>query len=247
MSANKVKRAIGLSFIFIKEQIKEPTAFFWTILSPAALFYLLSYSRGDTPPYNTDYIAATSWFYAYISSSVAFFGFSFYIIGRRESGFTRSFIYKFEARIVFLLGQFFAYSLISILYCMAFYCLTRPAFGSLFIDEILIIIGRFYLCFLLFSIPGLLLTLPPITFQNANTFFSIASFSMLILGIYGVSSSSEVSSIIRRANPLSMANDIISQGLTNNKTLTLTIVILFLGALLSTLRLLRINPVWSRY
>jgi ABC-2 type transport system permease protein len=247
MSDNKVKRAIELSFIFIKEQIKEPTAFFWTILSPAALFYLLNYSRGNTPPYSSDYIAATSWFYAYISSSVAFFGFSFYIIGRRESGFIRSFIYKFEARIVFLLGQFFAYSLISILYCMAFYCLTRPAFGSLSIEEIFIIAGRFYLCFLLFSIPGLLLTLPPITFQNANTFYSIASFSMLILGIYGASSSSEVSSIIRSTNPLAMANDIILQGMTNNRALTFIIVILFLSTLLSTLRLLRINPVWSRY
>ena len=248
MPDHKIKRAVGLGLIFIKEQAKEPTAFFWTILSPAVLFYLLNYSRGNTPPYNTDYIAATSWFYAYISSSVAFFGFSFYIIGRRESGFIRSFIYKFESRVVFLLGQFFAYSLISILYCATFYCLTRPAFGSLFIEEILFISGRFYLCFLLFSIPGLLLTLPPITFQNANTLFSIAAFSMLILGIYGASSSlSGISSIIRCINPLAMANDILLQGAIDNKVLTFTIIIVFIGTLLSTLRLLRINPVWSRY
>lgn len=247
MPATRVNRAIALALIFIKEQIKEPTGFFWTILSPVALFYLLNYSKGNTPPYSSGYVAATSWFYAYIASSVAFFGFSFYIIGRRESGFIRSFIYTLEARVVFLLGQFFAHSLISILYCVVFYYLTRPAFGSILIGEAFIIAGRFYICFLLFSIPGLLLTLPPITFQNASTFFSITSFSMLILGIYGVSSSSDISNIVRIVNPLAMGNDIISQGIMDNRIFTVAIVILFTCTLLLTLRFLRINPVWSRY
>lgn len=242
-----IQRATKLSLIFIKEQLKEPTAFFWTILSPAALFYLLAYSKGHTPPYTSNYIEATAWFYAYISSSVAFFGFSFYIIGRRESGFIRSFIYKFEARFIFLLGQLFAYSLISILYCLAFYCLTRPAFGLLSISEVLHIAVRFYFCLLLFSIPGLLLTLPPITFQNANTFFSIASFTMLILGIYGASTSSPSSSLIQTFNPLAMANDIISHEIMDNQQLILAIIALFLSAFLLTLHNLRVNPVWSRY
>ncbi|WP_237882473.1 ABC transporter permease [Pseudomonas sp. PGPR40] len=247
MPNTTLQRATRLSLIFIKEQLKEPTAFFWTILSPAALFYLLAYSKGHTPPYTSNYIETTAWFYAYISSSVAFFGFSFYIIGRRESGFTRSFIYKLEARLIFLLGQFFAYSLISILYCLAFYCLTRPSFGLLSMSEALHIAVRFYFCFLLFSIPGLLLTLPPITFQNANTFFSIASFSMLILGIYGASTSSSSSSLIQAFNPLAMANDIISHEIMDNQQLILAIVALFLSAFLLTLHNLRVNPVWSRY
>ncbi|WP_178089949.1 hypothetical protein [Pseudomonas sp. WS 5051] len=109
MHKNTGSRAFQLAMIFIKEQLKEPTALFWILLSPGAVFYLLIYSKGDDN-FNQDYSAVTAWFYAYISSSVAFFGFSFYIIGRRESGFIRSFIYTPHARAVFLIAQLIAYS-----------------------------------------------------------------------------------------------------------------------------------------
>ncbi len=240
-------RTIKISTVFIKEQLKEPTAFFWTILSPTALFYLLNYSKGITPPYQANYMEATSWFYAYISSSVAFFGFSFYIIGRRESGFTRSFIYTLEARTIFLLGQFLAYSSISVFYCLAFYLLTRPAFSAYSISEATFIVGRFYLCFLLFSIPGLLLTLPPLTFQNANTTFSIISFSMLTLGIYSANITRSTSYSLYNINPLAMAYNIILNGTQSNLPHLIIILTLFPITFLLTLRFLRVNPVWSRY
>ena len=76
MHKNTGSRAFQLAMIFIKEQLKEPTALFWMLLSPGAVFYLLIYSKGDDN-FNQDYSAVTAWFYAYISSSVAFFGFSF--------------------------------------------------------------------------------------------------------------------------------------------------------------------------
>lgn len=247
MLTQLISRSARLSLIFAKEQMKEPTAFFWILLSPSAVFYLFSYSRGLALPFSTDYVASTSWFYAYIASSVAFFGFSFYIIGRRESGFVRSFIYKMDARLVFLLSQLFAYSCISILYCLTFYCLTRPAFGPLDVGEALQITTRFYVCFLLFCIPGLLLTLLPITFQHANTCFSVASFSMLIAGIYSTSSSSIIAGILQISNPLSIANGLIQNGTENNQTTILAIIFFFLLTLLLTLRTMRVNPVWSRY
>ena len=240
-------RTIKISTVFIKEQLKEPTAFFWTILSPTALFYLLNYSKGITPPYQANYMEATSWFYHYISSSVAFFGLSFYIIARRESGFTRSFIYTLEARTIFLLGQFLAYSSISVFYCLAFYLLTRPAFSAYSISEATFIVGRFYLCFLLFSIPGLLLTLPPLTFQNANTTFSIISFSMLTLGIYSANITPSTSYSLYNINPLAMAYNIILNGTQSNLPHLIFILTLFPITFLLTLRFLRVNPVWSRY
>lgn len=247
MLTKTIRRCLGLTSIFIKEQVKEPTAFFWTILSPTALFYLLSYSKGYSIPFSADYTKSTSWFYAYVSSSVAFFGFAFYIIGRRESGFIRSFIYKSDARTVFFLGHFLAYSIISVIYCLTFYLLTRPAFGPLLAGEALDIVVRFYVCFLLFCIPGLLLTLLPVTFQNANTCISIASFFMLLGGIYGSSSESNIASLIRRWNPLAVANDLIAGGVMSTPNKLSLVVLLFFASSFIAVKFMRINPVWSRY
>jgi ABC-2 type transport system permease protein len=247
MSNEITYRASKLALIFTKEQLKEPTAFFWTLLSPSAVFYLLNYSRGQIPPYNLSYIESTSWFYAYISSNVAFFGLSFYIIGRRESGFTRSFIYKPEGKLIFLLAKFISYSLISILYCSVFYCLTRLAFGSPNTNEVFLIMASFYFCFLLFSIPALLLTLLPTGFQTANTLFSIISFAMLISGIYGISAQLQSDSFIQLLNPLWIASEIMSKGLWQRPQTAVLILSFFTCAFFITLRHLRINPIWSRY
>lgn len=107
MTAFTISRSFELTWLFVKEQLKEPVALFWIIVSPVATYYLLAYSRGELSPSGMSYLESTSWFHAYISSSVAFFGFSFYIVGRRESGFIRSFVYTSEAKLIFMLAQFF--------------------------------------------------------------------------------------------------------------------------------------------
>lgn len=247
MNTRTLPRSFALSLLFIKEQFKEPVALFWIIISPAAIFYLLAYSRGERHPFATSYIESTSWFYAYISSSVAFFGFAFYIIGRRESGFIRSFIYTPGAKCIFLLAQFFAYSLISLIYCTAFYFLTYFSFGPFEPSELPIILSRFYTCYVLFSMPGILLTLLPINFQNANTIFSMASFIMLILGILSTRQSHPAIDFINTFNPLCLANQIMIGGFEKHEILISSTVIAFVGVFLLSLRFLRINPVWSRY
>lgn len=68
-----MSRSLALAGLFIKEQLKEPVALFWMIVSPVATYYLLAYSRDVLSPSGVSYIESTSWFYAYISSSVAFF------------------------------------------------------------------------------------------------------------------------------------------------------------------------------
>jgi len=244
-----IRRSLNLSVILLKEQIKEPTALFWAILSPAAFYYLINYTKGlSLTSFNASYIESTSWFYAYISSFVALFGLSFYLIGRRESGFVRSFIYSNEAKLIFLSGQLLAYSCLSFLYCSIFYCLTKLPFGDLQIEELLVIGGRFYLSFLLFSIPGLLISLIPITFQSAGTLYSITSFTMLILAVFGgtnvVSSSSN---IVYMLNPLYLGKSLISQGFSENITLIILTLLMTATFFYVTYRYFRINPIWSRY
>ena len=90
MKKNINFRIFTLAYLFIKEQLKEPIALFWIMISPCALFYFFAITRQDASYFDSNYMAASAWFYAYVASSVALFGFAFYIIGRRESGFIRS-------------------------------------------------------------------------------------------------------------------------------------------------------------
>lgn len=234
-----------LAALLIKEQLKEPVALFWTVISPVVTYYLIAYAKSPMSNAPTDYLSSTSWFYAFVSSSVAFFGLAFYIVGRRESGFLRSFVYTAHTKMVFLIGQFIAYSLVSILYCSVFYVLTRHA--SFDFAEYLIIAGRFYVCFLLFSIPSLLLTLVPVGFQNTSTLFSMLSLAMLALGIVSIGSLNPALAILRFFNPMWWANRIMSVGVAEYAWVVLVVGVLLVLSFWVMVRFLLINPVWSRY
>lgn len=243
---NPMTRANSLAGVFIKEQLKEPVALFWILLSPGAIFYLLAFSKGDNY-FNQPYPAATAWFYAYISLSVAFFGFSFYIIGRRESGFIRSFIYTPQAKTVFLIAQFIAYSGIALLYCLFFYLMTRLPFGAYSVNEALIIAVRFYSCFILFCIPGLLITLLPLNFQTANTVFSISSFVMLAFGIAHTALPESTRILTDSLNILNLGKNIMQHGIQSFCKPLMAGFIVFGASMILACKYLRINPVWSRY
>lgn len=241
-------RIIFLAVLFVKEQLKEPVALFWTVISPVVTYYLIQYSRGAIIGASVDYVSSTSWFYAYVSSSVAMFGLAFYIIGRRESGFLRSFVYKRQGKVIFLLGQFFAYSVVAILYCSVFYILTRSFSGSLSgSSEYLIVVVRFYICFLLFSIPSLLLTLIPLGFQNASTVFSVLSLAMLGFGVVGIGSPSPLLMVVNYFNPMWWANKIMLVGVLELWIVFLVVVVFLVISFLLMFRFLIIGPVWSRY
>lgn len=96
-----VSRPALLAALFIKEQLREPVALFWTVVSPVVTYYLLTYARAPLSSEAVDYLSKTSWFYAFVSSNVALFGLAFYIVGRRESGFLRSFVYTDRTKFVF--------------------------------------------------------------------------------------------------------------------------------------------------
>ncbi|MPQ66277.1 MULTISPECIES: ABC transporter permease [unclassified Pseudomonas] len=247
MQSRIIFRSSRLAWLFIKEQLKEPIALFWIIISPCAAFYLLALSRGWMNSVSGDYIEHTAWFYAYISSNVALFGFSFYIIGRRESGYIRSFIYNHEAKRIFILAQALAYSVIAMIYCVVFYLATRPPFGAYSTLELLSIISRFYICYLLFCSIGIYFSFLPLNFQNANTLFSIFSFALLILGLSGSLSTTPLLKAVNLGNPLLHATELIENGFKRKTTFTLLTLFLFVSSLLITIKFLRINPVWSRY
>lgn len=240
-------KPVHLAVLFIKEQLIEPVALFWTVVSPVVTYYLITYARAPVVEPPADYLSTTSWFYAFVSSSVALFGLAFYIVGRRESGFLRSFVYTRRNKVVFLSGQFLAYSMIAIVYGSVFYVCTRVYSGVLAFEEYLIILGRFYVCFILFSIPALLLTLAPLGFQNASAVFSILSLTLLAGGVISIGARYPLVDKINVLNPMWWANQIMVLGVFDCLLAISVIVVLFMGACWMTFNFLLINPVWSRY
>jgi ABC-2 type transport system permease protein len=243
----KIIRCLTLAALFVKEQLKEPIAIFWMIISPAAIFYLLSYSGGGFVNAEGSYLKSTAWFYAHISSNVAFFGFSFYIIGRRESGFIRSFVYASDAKFAFMLAQFFACSLISLMYCAVFYALTCFQFGGFKLFELLMVLPRFYISYIFFCVPGILLSLMPMSFQNSSTLFSMISFAMLVFSVLGMRNASHGLGVVDFLNPLYFASGLMESGFHYNYGFVLLALLLFVAVFLLALKFLRVNPVWSRY
>ena len=247
MNQHSLIKPFLLAALFVKEQLKEPVAFFWMLISPVATFYLIIYARAPAGDSVNSYVSATSWFYAFVACGVAFFGLAFYIVGRRESGFLRSFVYTSRTKSIFLFGHYFAYSIVSIIYCCVFYCLTRPYFGLVEVAELLDIVLRFYVCFLLFSTVSLLLTLLPVGFQNTNTVFSVCSFLMLVLGVASVNSSHRLFEVAKLYNPMWWANQIMEVGVTDSIGVVSVVIVAFCIAFGVVFKFLLINPVWSRY
>lgn len=95
--------------------------------------------------------------------------------------------------------------------------------------------------------PGVLLSLLPVGFQNANTIFSMTSFGMLVLGVLSLRDLHPVLDVIKGFNPLYIANQIMIGGIERHPVLILGVFFSFIAVLLLSLRFLRINPVWSRY
>lgn len=91
------KKITTITKILTTEHLREPTSLLWSALAPCILFIITQPTHAAST-----YTASAAWFYSYISATLAFFGFSFYLIGRRESGFTRSFIYQHSAIKLFL-------------------------------------------------------------------------------------------------------------------------------------------------
>lgn len=240
-------RVRKLSWKFIIEQLQEPTTLIWTTLSPSALFIFLLTSRGTTALSQADYIQSASWFYAYISFSVAFFGLSFYLIGRRESGFIRSFAYQQQAIKLLLISYLISYSLLSLMHATAFYVLTRPLYGQYNLQEYTHLITCFYISYLLFSCAGLLTALLPLKFTTAGTLFSALSFAMLSLGYMGATyNTGSALSSINAANPLAFSSGLFTGTSSLASTSIVTVITLSLTIYIAA-RYFRVQPVWSRY
>lgn len=239
-------RALIISKILLTEHLRDPTAILWAGVAPCIMFTVLIHSdfKQDTQPLN--YASSAAWFYSYIAANSALYGFSFYLIGRRESGFVRSFIYKPMAIKTFLYAHTACYSLISLSYSTLFYLVTKPLYGAYSAKELLQVTACFYTCYLLFSCLGLAIVAMPLKFTTASTVFSLLSFWMLLSGYMGSlqnPSSIEYASAI---NPLYLTTKIFSGEIPLAVSFPIAVAGAFTGLFL-TWKFFRTQPIWSRY
>lgn len=240
------KKILGITRILTLEHLREPTSVMWSAIAPCILF-LLTQNHTEAELAQIDfYIARASWFLSYISANVAFFGFSFYLIGRRESGFTRSFIYQRGAIARFLAAHFLSYSTVSLIYAGVFYLATKLPYGDYQALELIYLSACFYTSFLIFSCIGLVVASLPIKFDTASTLFSLLSFLMLLSGYVGNTQANSTPHSVLSFNPLLLSSKIFT-----HEAPLLACFLIALSGLLTGLYLtgrnFRIQPVWSRY
>jgi len=241
--ASQLNGILKISRILTKEHLREPSALLWTGLAPCLMFMIVTSSYR---PGSMDYQTDAAWFYAYISANVAFFGFSFYLIGRRESGFIRSFIYQRKAILLFLASHTTSYTIISILYCSLFYAVTKPLYGHYSLTEFAVLLAGFYTGYLAFSCIGLAIAALPLKFSTAGTLFSVVSFLMLVSGYAAAAHDPLAYSWVNSVNPLFLTTQIVNGTYSLSGSFIAAWAALSAGLLL-TARYFRIQPIWSRY
>lgn len=233
-------RLFHISLILIKEHIRDTSSFLWTSAAPCMLYFIVAGSL------NLPYLKQAGWFYAYISANVAFFGFSFYLIGRRESGFIRSFIYRKVPMLFFLTAQMISYALMSLFYASLFYLITKPLHGPYSLQEYMFILACFSTSYLGFTLIGLIIASLPLTFGTAGTLFSLLSFLMLISSFIGAATVESQHPVVMLLNPLLVSTQLfhgnLALGMVFPPFFMLSIIAIYLTA-----KHFRIQPVWSRY
>ncbi|WP_438282365.1 ABC transporter permease [Pseudomonas alabamensis] len=244
-SMSLLRRLGSLSLILLKEQLKEPTALLWSIVSPCA-FYLMLQSASTTDDLSFDaYLPRAAWFLAYLSATTAFFGMSFYLVGRRESGFVRSFIYTRRTILLFLSAHITTHLVVSLFYATVFYGITRWVFGLPAWHEYVQLMSAYFVSYLAFASAGLLVSLLPLTFSGANTLFSILSFAMLTSGYVGAQQVGSTTSAGLTYNPLTFCTRLFMEPI--DPYAVAGVLLLFGACACATAFLFRVQPVWSRY
>jgi len=245
-TTSRARKLYSISRILIKEHLREPSSLLWTAFAPCMLFFIMSPSYLSSGNLPQSYLSYAGWFYAYISANVAFFGFSFYLIGRRESGFIRSFIYQKESIRLFLAAHMISYSILSVTYASLFYLITKPIHGDYSVQEYVYIVACFFTSYLGFSCVGFAIAALPIKFGTASTLFSLLSFLMLMSSYLGAITGKNHDQLIALVNPLHLSTRVFRGELPLLAAFPVTLILSLVGFYF-TAKHFRIQPIWSRY
>jgi ABC-2 type transport system permease protein len=226
---------------------RQAVTFVWIMVPSCALFYLLYIPLPNRLFLPGTATSLTDWLYAGLALSIALFGFASSQVKRQESHIVRCFLYTRRSKMLFICRLFFAYSIISIALCLAFYLATQWHCGNCQFQDLIGTALRFYLCYVLFCGFGLLLTCLPVRFQSFRELIILAAFSMLATEVLAEIRPGEVTAAINLVNPLSLARQIMTGGLEQNALIARFIILFFLGMLAAAVKYAGVGTIQDRY
>ena len=220
---------------------------FWSVIAPPLMFAFLNNEALGKQPLSVDwYVSEAGWYLSYIAVATALFGFALYFVGRRESGFVRSFITGKKNRLLFIVSQFISSVVPALLACLFFMVMTAAISGVDILDAMSVVLKPFIITLALNMLGALSIAVLPITFQNAGSGISIFSSVMLILTIAGAHADpAGMVCRLNQFNPLYIWAGFISSGGRFSQ------IHFILGIVMATLGgvgycWFRVNPVWNR-
>ncbi len=231
---------------FVREQFREPIGVVWAFVAPIAYMVLTS-AQDDlaTMPLHT-YVDKAALCLAYIALSVSFMGFGLYLVGRRESGFVRSFLVSPAKRRRFLLAQFLASFFVANLYGIAFLLVTSWfLLGGIPQDAWFLFVWFSLTCAVLMY-GAMFFAALPLTFQSAGSVMSITMTVLVVAGLTTFALSAPGIGI-SYVNPFFTASRFIGGDLFSAKVFFVLLGQVALLTVLGTYGIarLRLNPEWS--
>lgn len=235
--------------LLIVEQLREPVGIFWSVIAPPVLFAFLNTGLNtglQTVTSVSWYEATAGWYLSYIAVTVSLFSFALYFVGRRESGFVRSFIVGKRAKFVFILAQGLA-SLALAFCAFVIFIFITASLVKVSVASVAFSLSIPFLIALASSMTAaLVIAALPITFQNASSGISIFSAVLLILSVSGnYANPNPILQAANSFNPLHLwASFISSAGTLSLSHILLAVTSLVLGGI--GYIYFRVTPVWNR-
>jgi ABC-2 type transport system permease protein len=245
----KLSTTTRLTSILVREQFREPIGIFWSLVAPVALFCFANLGRGKALTEGDEFLNKAAWYLAYISFTTALFGFGLYLVGRRESGFVRSFAYTRRARNQFGVAQLCGSFLLTLAYGAFFLLIVSVVFRVIpsAADAIAVLL-RFAVVTVIFMVGCLVFSALPLTFQNASNLLSIFSMPLIMLGLASTQFGSSSMNWVNAFNPYFAAGLFIaspSVAVAAIYPVVHAMALLMFGYV--GLSRFGVSPVWSRY
>lgn len=231
--------------LFLLEQVRFPLGILWGMLAPPVLFFFFNIEAIGSGYINANwYVTRSTWFLSYIITSVSLYGFAIYLVGRRESGFLRSFVIGRVDKALFILAQLISAIILSLVYAAFFLIITSLSFGINLLEVIPIFAIPYSIVTIVFMSSSIIFLLIPLNFQNANSVVSIAFMLMVMISLASSRLDSFTLNKINSFNPIHIGEILINHKMVFSPALlSVFFVILVINTIIAIN--LKTNPVWE--
>ena len=233
--------------ILIVEQVREPIGIFWSLVAPIAYIVLVA-KVPDGLYLSVDlYITTAAWSLSYIALIGACNGFGLYLVGRRESGFVRSFLSNSSRRRKFILAQYLASVALTLMFGAALIAITGFALADIGIAQVATLFMKYVLIVATFTFAATLFAALPLTFQSVSSVISVTLTIIIVAGLATQSAAGAAHPWATYLNPFATSAYFIAASTPSHAMLsTLAAQLVLLGLLgVYGLSRFRVNPEWS--